>query len=113
VLREYVTALRSAGLVVTAGTEHNSQDLIGLEPICGDGSPVADDLKKVFWEGACVIAAHQFLVAGGEAGYVDGGGRLNSVYNDSEGRIGAFAALGAAVIERYFEKSRSNKGAKA
>ena len=35
--REYVTRMRNAGLAVTAGTEHNTLDLIQMEPFCKDG----------------------------------------------------------------------------
>ena len=34
VLERYVTAMRGAGILVTAGTEHNTLDLIPIEPAC-------------------------------------------------------------------------------
>ena len=40
VLEKYVTAMRAAGLAVVGGTEHNSLDLIPLEPTCVKGAPV-------------------------------------------------------------------------
>lgn len=103
VLSRYVKAMRAAGLVVTAGTEHNTLDLLPIEPACVGGVPVPEDVKEIFWEGACVAAAHQFLVVHGECGFVDSEGRLNSEYRSDEERIGAFAKLGRAVIQRYFE----------
>ena len=54
-------AMRAAGLVVTAGTEHNTLDLLPIEPACLKAAPVPDEVKEIFWEGACVVAAHQFL----------------------------------------------------
>jgi hypothetical protein len=101
VLRSYVRALRSAGLVVLAGTEHNTLDLVPMEPHCAGNEPIPEELKEIFWEGACVIAAHQFLVANGRSGYVDEHGELNPSYPGDEARIEAFARLGATVIEKY------------
>jgi hypothetical protein len=69
VLDRYVKTLRNAGLVVTAGTEHNTLDLLPIEPTCLKGAPIPEDLKAIFWEGACVVAAHQTLTAKGEPGF--------------------------------------------
>ncbi|MBN1867440.1 hypothetical protein JW916_09120 [Candidatus Sumerlaeota bacterium] len=101
VLREYVTAMRSAGLVVTGGTEHNTLDLIPIEPRCVAGAPVPDDIKAIFWEGACVVAAHQFLALHGECGFVDGEGRPNPAYATDEDRIRAFARMGGEIVKRF------------
>jgi hypothetical protein len=104
VLSEYVLAMRKAGLVITGGTEHNTLDLIGIEPTCAGGEPVPDEVKDVFWEGACVVASHQHLTLNGETGYVDAEGHLNAAYSDDEARITALARLGAAVIGQYDRK---------
>lgn len=103
VLRQYVTALRAAGLAVAGGTEHNTLDLLPIEPTCVGGAAVPEEVKAIFWEGACVMAAHQFLVAHGECGFVDNKGEPNSKYADAESRIESFAKLGAAVIQRYYD----------
>jgi hypothetical protein len=102
VLREYVVRMRKAGLAVTAGTEHNTLDLVPLDPFCRDGD-VPDDLRAVFWEGACVVAGHQFLTLHGQCGFVDGQGSPNADYASADERIKAFAGVGAAVIQRYYE----------
>lgn len=94
VLRQYVKAMRRAGLVVTAGTEHNTLDMLAIEPACADGQPVPEDVQEVFWEGACVVAAHQFLGVHGQPGFQAGCGQE---------RIAELAKLGAAVIHRYQE----------
>jgi hypothetical protein len=101
VLGAYARALRAAGITVLAGTEHNTLDLIPIEPRCAGGIPVPDPLKDIFWEGACVIAAHQFRMANGRGGYIDGDGELNPSYPADEVRIEAFAQLGATVIKEY------------
>ncbi len=105
VLAEYVTAMRRAGIFVTAGTEHNTLDLLPIEPTCVGGKPVPDELKDIFREGACVAAAHEFLTVSGEPGFVDAEGRPNPDYDSDESRITDFARLGAAVIERYFHRT--------
>lgn len=100
VLAHYVTAMREAGLVVTGGTEHNTLDLIPIEPTCVGGVPVPEEIKTIFREGACVAAAHQHLTARGECGYVDAAGRLNPAFATQEERIAALRNLGAALIQR-------------
>lgn len=110
VLEAYVPAMRRAGIVVTAGTEHNSLDLVPLAPACVGGAAIPPAVQGIFWEGACVVAAHQLLTLHGEPGYVDAQGRLNPAWGDAEERIAAFRALGEAVLAVYFGKT---KGAEA
>ena len=104
VLEAYVKAYRSAGIAVTAGTEHNTLDLLPMEPRCVGGEAISQELNDIFWEGACVTAAHQFLTLHGETGFVDAKGNPNAAYGDPHSRIAAFAALGNAVIGRYLER---------
>ena len=68
VLSQYVRAMRDAGLFVTAGTEHNTLDLLPIAPTCLDDAPIPDDIQEIFWEGACVVAAHQYLTIQGQTG---------------------------------------------
>jgi hypothetical protein len=98
VLSEYVPALRRAGIVVTAGTEHNTLDLLPLTPTCLNGAPIPDDIAAIFHEGACVVAAHQYRTQQGEPGFVDGSGRPNAAYATDEERITEFARLGERVL---------------
>ena len=91
VLKDYATALRRAGIAVVGGTEHNTRDVLAIEPKCVGEQEVPGEIKEIFWEGACVVAAHQFLIAHGQAGYV---GRQD---------ISEFFKLGAAVIQKYYE----------
>ena len=103
--------MREAGLALTAGTEHNTLDLIAVEPFCRDGD-MPDDLRALFWEGACVVAAHQFLTLHGECGYVDGDGNPNPNYATADERIKAFAGIGAAVMRRYHEGCAGNRASR-
>ena len=98
VVDEYVAAFRSAGIIVTAGTEHNTPDRIPLEPRCVDGSLPSAAARDIFWEGTCVIAAHQHLRSQGRPGFVDRDGIPNADFPDAEARIRWFAALGADLI---------------
>ena len=103
VLTRYVKAMRSAGLVVTAGTEHNTRDLLAIEPRCVGQSKVPDEIQRIFSEGACVVAAHEYLVSNGLCGFVDDAGVPNPAYKNAEKRIEAFHKIGAEVIRRYLE----------
>jgi hypothetical protein len=105
VLTKYVKAMRAAGLAVVGGTEHNTLDLVPLEPTCVKGAAVPEEIKAIFWEGACVVAAHQFLTSHGQMGFVDASGKPNPAYASADQRIKAFAKLGAAVIAKYMGKS--------
>jgi hypothetical protein len=98
VLEKYVRALRSAGFVVTAGTEHNTLDLVPLRPACAASLPISPELQDIFAEGACVSVAHQVLSLQGRCGYVDGEGNLNPEFAGAEERIGTFRRLGAAIV---------------
>lgn len=103
VLAKYVLTMRKAGLVVTAGTEHNTLDRLSLVPRCLDGREVPGGVREIFREGACVVAAHQFMVLHGHCGFVDDAGRPNAKYTRDDQRIAEFSRLGAAVIARYQE----------
>jgi hypothetical protein len=98
VIDRYVTVLRGAGIVVMAGTEHNTQRMIPLEPTALDGEPLSDSSSEAFWEGACVVAAHQQLCTSGEPGYVDASGRPAAGFADGEARIRWFHTTGADLI---------------
>lgn len=101
VLEEYVLAMREAGLVVTAGTEHNTLDKLPLAPTCRKGQPIPQSVNAIFWEGACVVVAHQYLKAKGHAGFVDESGTPNPTYPTAEERIVAFRRIGERVLEAY------------
>ncbi len=103
VLTHYVRAMRAAGLIVTAGTEHNTREMLPIEPTCVQGQPIPEEIQEIFWEGACVVAAHQVLTAQGEPGFVDAQGQPNAAYGSDEARIASFRSFGAAAIQRYQE----------
>lgn len=94
------------GFIVTFGTEHNTPDLAPLAVTSRGGRPLNEDLKKIAWEGACVIAAHQYLRAHGRQGYVlDDGTLCADQKND-------LAGLGRNVIEYFLNNSQHESGNK-
>ncbi len=97
----YTNALRSAGIVVLGGTEHNTLDLVPITPECKGRVPVSEHAAELFWEGACVIAAHQYLSARGHIGYVDATGSLNQAFTSRDQRIDDLARLGSMVIDAF------------
>ncbi len=98
VVDRYVTALRRAGIVVMAGTEHNTQRMIPLEPQALGGAPLSGLAREAFWEATCVVAAHQEMGRAGRPGYVDSDGRLAAGFPDVESRIRSFREIGARLI---------------
>ena len=101
-LTEYVQAMRAGGIIVTAGTEHNTLDPTPLTPACLGGVPIPDAIQAIFWEGARVLVAHQALALQGQTGYVNRQGERHPDFADNEGRIAAFVAIGEATLRRYF-----------
>ena len=97
----YATALRGAGIIVLGGTEHNTLELAPTTPECKGHVPVSERVAELFWEGACVVAAHQYLSAGERTGYVDAQGNLSPGFATQEQRIDALARLGSMVIEAF------------
>lgn len=106
VLKRYVRTLRNAGIAVVAGTEHNTLDLLPMEPACKGAQPIAEDLKAIFREGAAVIAAHQYLQTRGQAGFVHCAGEPNRDFPDAESRLSWFRKLGEKVIQTYIAANR-------
>ncbi|MFW6286506.1 MAG: hypothetical protein ACOC29_01060 [Candidatus Sumerlaeota bacterium] len=104
VLRDYVVAMREAGMAVVGGTEHNTLSLIPIEPKCSGAAEIPEEVKDIFWEGICVCAAHQYMVLNDKTGFVDGDGNPNADYDSDEERIRAFASMGAALIKKYREQ---------
>ena len=97
VLAEYVSAIRQAGIAVVAGTEHNTLDLLPIKPACVGGEAVPEEIDAIFKEGICVLAAHAFLKAHGEDGFVDG------QEDEANERIERFSRIGAVVLNKYFD----------
>ncbi len=98
-LREYVSVFRERGVILTAGTEHNTPRMEPMVPACSGGVELDETLKEAFWKGACVVAAHQYLTGIGRAGYIDHQG------NRTDEEITQLEAVGEAAIVYYLVNS--------
>lgn len=92
-LEKYASYLHDQGFVVTFGSEHNSPAMELIELFARNNTPLTDKLMQINYEGACVIAAHQHLVAQGLRGYVDAEGKAD------RSKRGEFVELGKELIE--------------
>lgn len=70
-LEKYASYLHEQGFVVTLGSEHNTPAMEPLELFARNSTPLTEKLLQINYEGACVIAAHQHIVAQGLPGYVN------------------------------------------
>lgn len=100
-LTQYVTAIREHGLAVAAGTEHNTAVWLPLTPACRQQIPPEEPIAQIFWEGACVAIAHQYMRAKGQAGY-----RFVPQPQARDTLIREMATLGARIVT-YFAQSNS------
>ncbi len=97
-LKEFVTFFRSKNFLITFGTEHNTPQLDPVKVSCSGGVDLDEELNRIGYEGACIIAAHQYLVANGEEGFLRGDGSGKTAEYNS------FAELGNAVINQFLEE---------
>ncbi|WP_430817196.1 PHP domain-containing protein [Carboxylicivirga sp. RSCT41] len=93
VLKEYATYLRKNGFVVSFGTEHNSPGQQPIEVKAKGGVQLTDELKQINYEGACILAAHQYLFAKEGRGILDESGAF------IQERRQEFFQLGNALIK--------------
>lgn len=98
VLEEYVGFFHHQGFVVTLGTEHNTPAMEPVELFAGNKTPLSKMLLEINYQGACVVAAHQYLFAKEGIGYLDKDGRPDLINRQS------YVELGKALIE-YLIKS--------
>ena len=87
-LEKYATYLHDKGFVVTFGSEHNSPMMEPVELFARNNVPLTENLMKINFEGACVIAAHQHLVSQGLRGYVDGKGNADRTKREEFVKLG-------------------------
>ncbi|MBE0652255.1 MAG: hypothetical protein IH594_00565 [Bacteroidales bacterium] len=96
-LKEFVLYFHDRGFILTFGTEHNTPELIPLKIFARGGKPLDEELKRINFEGACIISAHQYLRAKEEDGYVDKNGKPRISQKEE------FIELGNAVIEYFLQ----------
>jgi hypothetical protein len=96
ILKDFVKFFDENGFVITFGTEHNTPKLDPIKVSAGGGIELDDELKQINYEGAAVVAAHQYLIAIGKEGYLkDGVAKVEEKAN--------FIELGKAVIAKFLE----------
>ncbi|WP_159518328.1 PHP domain-containing protein [Sunxiuqinia indica] len=95
ILEKFVNFFNDKGFVITFGTEHNTPKLDPITIFGGDGKELSPAMKKIGYEGACVVAAHQYLLASDKEGFLDATGKAKLSERDE------FVALGHAVISHF------------
>lgn len=98
ILKDFVEWFNSKGFVITFGTEHNTPKLDPLKVTAGGSAELDDNLKRIAYEGACVVAAHQYYRTKGETGYISAEGLPRVSEKDH------FIKLGRAVIEHFINR---------
>ncbi len=98
ILKKFVKVFHEADFVITFGTEHNTPELIPLKVDTRGHIDLDDELKKISYQGACVIAAHQYLRATGQEGYIDAHGKVKRE------QIEDFRVLGAGIFSYFFNE---------
>ena len=93
-LEKYASYLHDQGFVVTFGSEHNTPAMEPLELFARNSTPLTEKLLQINYEGACVVAAHQHLVAQGLKGY------LHPCGNADRSKRAEFIKLGDELINR-------------
>ncbi len=94
IIKEFVKFFHENDFVVTFGSEHNTPKLDPIKLNAGGGVDLDEELKQINYEGAAVVAAHQYLVANGKEGYLK-----NGVAKTNEKAY--FIELGKAVITKF------------
>lgn len=98
ILKSFVDFFNKKNFIIIFGTEHNTPEMGPLTVAARGSVPLDKTLKKIGWEGACMIAAHQYLRADGRQGYVLPDG-THSVKQMKE-----LTDLGQLVIEYFINK---------
>ncbi len=106
ILKTFVEFFHHKGFIITFGTEHYTPEMIPLTVTTRGGIPLDESLKKIAWDGVCVIAAHQYLRADGRQGYVLPDGS-HSIKQRKE-----LINLGQLVIEYFLNNHRNEAGNK-
>jgi hypothetical protein len=106
IMKNFVEFFHNKGFLITFGTEHNTPEMIPLTVMSRGSVPLDESLKKIAWEGACIIAAHQYLRADGRQGYVLPDG-THSVKQKNE-----LGTLGQIIIEYFLNNHQDEAGNK-
>jgi hypothetical protein len=95
ILKDYARFFMENEFIILFGTAHSTPEEKPMVVTTRDGAPLDEELAEISYEGGSVIAAHQYLRARGEKGYLDDEG------NPQKKRLEEFITLGKAVIHRF------------
>jgi hypothetical protein len=98
ILRDYVNFFKNNGFVIIFGTAHSTPDNKPLRVTTRDGEFLDEELAAVSYEGASIIAAHQYLRSRGGQGYLDIDG------NPKQDSMNEFITLGKAIIHKFISR---------
>jgi len=96
-LKEFSCYFHDRKFIITYGTEHNTPEIIPLKIDTRGGKPLDEELKSISFEGACTIAAHQYLRSKNQPGYINENG------SPKIDQLDEFIELGNAVIEYFLQ----------
>jgi len=99
ILNDFVNFFHDRNFIITFGTEHNTPALKPLTVKCRNDVPLSKRLERINFEGASVIAAHQYQVAQGAEGYLSSNEKPKSEYRED------FVKLGKAVVKAFFARA--------
>lgn len=94
-LEEFVDYFHNRQYVISFGTEHNSPGLFPITVKVEKDRDLPPRLKRLSYEGCCVLAAHQYLLARGQHGFINGQGNMDIENQDY------YRDLGNAVIKEF------------
>ncbi len=94
-LEEYATFFSDHGFLVSMGSEHNSPALLPIKLFDKEKRGLSGILAKINFEGAAMIAGHQYLVANGAPGFLDAEG------TPIPGSREVLIQLGTALIQTF------------
>jgi hypothetical protein len=91
-LQRFVEFFQKKDFVILLGTEHNAPEMIPLACDTRDKKPLNSYISHISYEGACVVAAHQYLKSKGLHGFINEKGLPDTA------RKSELVKLGSAVI---------------
>ncbi|MDR2911595.1 MAG: hypothetical protein LBV47_09605 [Bacteroidales bacterium] len=100
ILKNFVEFFHANGFIIILGTEHNTPEMAPLSISAKGKTPLDGTLKKIAWEGACVIAAHQYLRINGMQGCATHNSRIIAKQRQE------LARLGQRVIEYFINANK-------
>ncbi len=98
VLNDFVHFFNEQNFIITFGTEHNTPALKPLTVTCRNNVPLGEELERISFEGAAVIAAHQYKKVRGEEGFLSAANEPKLKARED------FIDLGKAVMAEFLAR---------